>query len=84
MYTIYLHESLVLSILILITMLIVTLLLKVSFTWLLSLPYSFPEPEIFRGTRESVENRIVSEHYRCLRFIWIICLIEAGVLIVIN
>lgn len=65
-------------------MLIVTLILKGSFTWLLSLPYSFSEPKIFRGMRESVENRIVSEHYRCLRLIWIICLIEAGILIVIN
>jgi len=84
MYTIYLHESLMLSILIIITMIIVTLILKISFTWLLSYPYSSPESEIFNGLRESVENRIVSEHYRCLRLIWIICLIEAGVLIIIN
>lgn len=73
-----LSEDVILAIVVLAVMLVITLLLQVSFTWLVSMPYGSPETGLFIGMRESVENQMVTEHYRCLRTIWAMCLIAAG------
>lgn len=79
-FMLILREDVILAIIVLVVMLVITLLLKVSFTWLLSLPYGTSETGLFVGLRESVENQMVTEHYRCLRTIWEMCLIAAGLM----
>jgi len=80
--SLYFTEHFILSGTILITLISVTLLLSLSFVWILSIPYLSPESPIFRGLRESVENNIVLQHYHCLRTIWVMCLIVFCILIV--